>query len=227
MENKYRLLIIEDEQDMAELIEQIVGKWGFEGFICNDFDDVLNEFKKVDPDIVLMDINIPAFDGFYWCKEIREISGVPIVFISSRDSSMDIVMAMNNGGDDYITKPFDSKVLIAKLKAIIRRTYEYQSPETQVIECNNLILNLNNLTAHYRDQSLELTKNEFRILKTLMENKDEVVSRGELMKELWDDDMYVNENTLTVNINRLRKRLQEIGVANFIETKRGMGYIIR
>ncbi len=174
-----------------------------------------------------MDINIPSFDGFYWCKKIREISSVPIIFCSSRNSNMDIVMAINNGGDDYIQKPFDSHVLVAKLQAIIRRTYEYRTTESQLIESNDVILNLNDTKIYYQDQSLELTKNEFRILKTLMENKGEVVSRDNLMRRLWNDDIYVNENTLTVNINRLRNRLEGINVYDFILTKKGMGYIIQ
>ncbi|WP_156456424.1 response regulator transcription factor [Abyssisolibacter fermentans] len=226
MKKIYKLLIIEDDVNMAEVMNKILSKWGFSVFICKDFSNIITSFEKVKPHIVLMDINLPAFDGFYWCKKIREISSVPVIFISSRDSSMDIVMAINNGGDDYIQKPFDSSVLIAKLQAVIRRTYEYQMLDTQIIECNDLILNLNDTTIHYRNNSLELTKNEFRILKTLMENKGKVVLREKLMKHLWNDDIYVNENTLTVNVNRLRKRLEDIGVFDFINTKKGMGYII-
>lgn len=226
MKKIYKLLIVEDDVDMAEVMNNILSKWGFNAFICENFSNIINSFEKVKPHIVLMDINLPAFDGFYWCKKIREISSVPVIFISSRDSSMDIVMAINNGGDDYIQKPFDSSVLVAKLQAIIRRTYEYQMIDTQIIECNDLILNLNDTTIHYKNNSLELTKNEFRILKTLMENKGKVVLREKLMKHLWNDDIYVNENTLTVNVNRLRKRLEDIGVFDFINTKKGMGYII-
>ncbi|AOM03752.1 response regulator transcription factor [Bacillus cereus] len=227
MENTYKLLIIEDDKDMAQALQNVLVKWKFETVICRDFDNILTIFGNEEPHIVLMDINIPSFDGFYWCKKIREISSVPIIFCSSRNSNMDIVMAINNGGDDYIQKPFDSHVLVAKLQAIIRRTYEYRTTESQLIESNDVILNLNDTKIYYQDQSLELTKNEFRILKTLMENKGEVVSRDNLMRRLWNDDIYVNENTLTVNINRLRNRLEGINVYDFILTKKGMGYIIQ
>ncbi|KPV57049.1 transcriptional regulator [Paenibacillus sp. A3] len=222
----YNLLIIEDDKDLADAMRKLLIKWGYHAVVCEDFENMMKSFEAAEPHIVLMDINIPAFDGFYWCKKIREVSSVPIVFVSSRDSSMDIVMAMNNGGDDYIQKPFDSHVLVAKLQAIIRRTYEYRTVETQLIECSQVILNLNDTKLYYGEACLDLTKNEFRTLKTLMENKGKVVSRESLMKQLWNDDLYVNENTLTVNMNRLRKKLEDIGVGDFIHTKKGMGYII-
>ncbi|GAA0422357.1 response regulator transcription factor [Virgibacillus sp. AGTR] len=223
----YKLLIIEDDENMANVLKTLLEKWNFHTMVCNDFENILKVFEKEEPHIILMDINIPSFDGFYWCKKIREISSVPIIFCSSRNSNMDIVMAINNGGDDYIQKPFDSYVLVAKLQAIIRRTYEYKSDSNQIIECKQVILNLSDTAVYHQDQRVELTKNEFEILKTLMENKGKVVTRDRLMKKLWDDDIYVNENTLTVNINRLRSRLEDIGVVNYIVTKRGMGYIIQ
>ncbi len=226
MVNIYKVLIIEDDINMAELMKKLLEKWGVNATICEDFENVINTFKKVEPHIILMDINISTYDGFYWCKKIREISSVPVIFVSSRDSSMDIVMAVNNGGDDYIQKPFDSSVLIAKLQAIIRRTYEYRANEAQIMECSNVVLSIKDATVHYKDKSSELTRNEFKILQTLMDNKGKLVSRESLMKQLWNDDIYVNENTLTVNINRLRKRLEDIGVNDFINTKKGMGYII-
>ncbi len=226
MGNIYKVLIIEDDINMAEVMKKLLEKWGFNSTICEDFENVINTFKKVEPHIILMDINISTYDGFYWCKKIREISSVPVIFVSSRDSSMDIVMAVNNGGDDYIQKPFDSSVLIAKLQAIIRRTYEYRAHEAQIMECSNVVLSIKDATVHYKDKSSELTRNEFKILQTLMDNKGKLVSRESLMKQLWNDDIYVNENTLTVNINRLRKRLEDIGVNDFINTKKGMGYII-
>ncbi|MDW7614146.1 response regulator transcription factor [Peribacillus simplex] len=227
LENTYKLLIVEDDKDMAEVLQKLLIKWRFDTVICRDFDDILRIFEEEEPHIILMDINIPSFDGFYWCKKIREISSVPIIFCSSRSSNMDIVMAINNGGDDYIQKPFDSHVLVAKLQAIIRRTYEYNRLDAQLMECNGAILNLDDTTINYQTESLELTKNEFKILKTLMENRGKVVTRDSLMRQLWDDDIYVNENTLTVNINRLRNRLEGIGVEDFISTKKGMGYIIQ
>ncbi|ABS72637.1 response regulator transcription factor [Bacillus velezensis] len=227
MDNIYKLLIIEDDKDMAKALQNLLVKWNFETVICGDFDNILSIYEKEEPHIILLDINIPSFDGFYWCKKIREVSSAPIIFCSSRNSNMDIVMAINNGGDDYIQKPFDSHVLVAKLQAIIRRTYEYITAESHLIESNNVILNLNDAKIYFQDQSLELTKNEFKILKTLMENKGKVVSRDNLMRQLWNDDIYVNENTLTVNINRLRNRLEGINVDDFILTKKGMGYIIQ
>ncbi|MCB2356865.1 response regulator transcription factor [Clostridium estertheticum] len=226
MINTYKLLIIEDDKNMCEVLSNILSKWGFEVTVCEDFEKIIECFKECEPKVVLMDINLPICDGFYWCKNIRKISKIPIIFVSSRDSNMDIVMAINNGGDDYIQKPFDSNVLIAKIQAIIRRTYEYKNEEARVLKCDNLLLNLDNTTILYNENSLELTKNEMLILQTLMENKGKGVSRSKLMKKLWDDDIYVNENTLTVNINRLRNRLEKVGIKDLIITRKGIGYII-
>ncbi|NNU77618.1 response regulator transcription factor [Clostridium estertheticum] len=226
MINTYKLLIIEDDKNMCEVLSNILSKWGFEVIVCEDFEKIIECFKECEPKVVLMDINLPICDGFYWCKNIRKISKIPIIFVSSRDSNMDIVMAINNGGDDYIQKPFDSNVLIAKIQAIIRRTYEYKNEEARVLKCDDLLLNLDNTTLLYNENSLELTKNEMLILQTLMENKGKGVSRSKLMKKLWDDDIYVNENTLTVNINRLRNRLEQVGIKDLIITQKGIGYII-
>ncbi|MCB2307616.1 response regulator transcription factor [Clostridium estertheticum] len=226
MINTYKLLIIEDDKNMCEVLSNILNKWGFEVTVCEDFEKIIECFKECEPKVVLMDINLPICDGFYWCKNIRKISKIPIIFVSSRDSNMDIVMAINNGGDDYIQKPFDSNVLIAKIQAIIRRTYEYKNEEARVLKCDDLLLNLDNTTLLYNENSLELTKNEMLILQTLMENKGKGVSRSKLMKKLWDDDIYVNENTLTVNINRLRNRLEQVGIKDLIITRKGIGYII-
>jgi DNA-binding response OmpR family regulator len=226
MNNKYKLLIIEDDKDMCEVLNNILNKWGYKVNVCEDFEKIIECFKECEPNVVLMDINLPICDGFYWCKKIREISKTPIIFVSSRDSNMDIVMAISNGGDDYIQKPFDSNVLIAKLQAIIRRTYEYKNEDARILQCDDLLLNLDNATLLYNGNSLELTKNEFLILKTLMESKGKEVSRSKLMKKLWDDDIYVNENTLTVNINRLRNRLEQVGIQDLILTKKGIGYRI-
>jgi DNA-binding response OmpR family regulator len=226
LNNIYKILIIEDDINMTEIVKKILERWGFSAYICENFDDILKLFVEIDPHILLLDINIPAFDGFYWCKKIREISSVPIVFVSSRDSSMDIIMAVNSGGDDYIQKPFDSNVLAAKLQAIIRRTYEYSKYDNQVMECNNLIIDMNSMNVYYGNESSMLTKNEFRILKTLIENQGKVVSRENLMKQLWNEDIYVNENALTVNINRLRKKLENMGAKDFINTKKGIGYVV-
>ncbi|WP_434305288.1 response regulator transcription factor [Clostridium botulinum] len=226
MNNTYKLLIIEDDKNMCEVLSNLLNKWEFEVNVCKDFEKIIEYFLKYEPDVVLMDINLPVCDGFYWCKKIRQISKTPIIFVSSRDSNMEIVMAINNGGDDFIQKPFNSEVLIAKLQDIIRRTYEYKNEEAKVLKCDDLLLNLDNATLLYNEKSLELTKNEMLLLKTLMENKGKGVSRSKLMKKLWDDDIYVNENTLTVNINRLRNRLEKFGIKDLIVTQKGIGYII-
>ncbi|MBN3383414.1 response regulator transcription factor [Clostridium botulinum] len=226
MNNIYKLLIIEDDKNICEVLSNLLNKWEFEVNVCEDFEKIIECFLKCKPDVVLMDINLPVCDGFYWCKKIRQISKTPIIFVSSRDSNMEIVMAINNGGDDFIQKPFNSEVLIAKLQAIIRRTYEYKNEEAKVLKCDDLLLNLDNATLLYNEKSLELTKNEMLLLKTLMENKGKGVSRSKLMKKLWDDDIYVNENTLTVNINRLRNRLEKFGIKDLIVTQKGIGYII-
>lgn len=221
----YRIFLVEDDEMLREEIINLLIKWGFEIKGAEEFHNILDECIKFHPHVVLMDVNIPSFDGFYWCKKIREISSVPIIYISSRDSSMDIIMGMNNGGDDYIQKPFDNTVLVAKIQAIIRRTYEY-AHKSQFVECNGVILNLDDTSITYKDKSYELTKNEFKILKLLIENRGKVVSRQALMRSLWDDEVYVNENTLTVNVNRVRTKLEELGLKDFITTKKGMGYII-
>ncbi len=226
MDNTYKLLIIEDDKDMCEVLSNLLNKWEFEVTVCEDFEKIIECFLECEPNVVLMDINLPVCDGFYWCKKIRQISKTPIIFISSRDSNMEIVMAINNGGDDFIQKPFHSEVLIAKLQAIIRRTYEYKDEEAKVLKCNDLLLNLDNATLLYNEKSLELTKNELLLLEILMENKGKGISRSKLMKKLWNDDIYVNENTLTVNINRLRNRLEQVGIKDLIVTQKGIGYII-
>lgn len=224
MPRQYKLFIVEDDKVLAEEMKRALNKWGFECLLAQDFEALAEEFVKIAPHAVLMDINIPTFDGFYWCNVIRSLSKVPIIFVSSRESNMDIVMAMNSGGDDYIQKPFDMSILVAKLQAVIRRTYEYSKEETSVLECKGLLLNLDNTVIHYEHKEIELTRNEFKILKLLIEKQGKVVSRQNLMKKLWDDDLYVNENTLTVNVNRLRQKLEEIGHPDLITTKKGMGY---
>lgn len=222
----YRIFLIEDDAMLAEEISKLLIKWGYSVTIVKMFDSILDEFVNLQPHVVLMDVNIPSFDGFHWCKKLREISEVPIIFISSRDSSMDIIMGMNNGGDDYLTKPFESGVLVAKLQAIIRRNYEFNLMKSNVVEYRGVTLNLDDTIVTYENRDVELTKNELKILKLLIENQGKVVTRQALMRSLWDDEIYVNENTLTVNVNRLRLKLDELGVKEFITTKKGMGYMI-
>lgn len=221
----YRVLIVEDDFVIAESLMAHLGNWGFEVKYIENFKDVISEFTSYDPHIVLMDVTLPFFNGYHWCREIRQISSVPIVFISSAGDNLNIVMAMNMGGDDFIIKPFDLSVLTAKIQAIIRRTYSFQG-RTNIIEHNGVLLNLGNATLIYEDKKIELTKNDFRLLQVLFEGAGKVVSRDSLMTRLWEDENFVDDNTLTVNITRLRKKLEEIGLEDYILTKKGIGYII-
>lgn len=223
----FKVLIIEDDPKIREIILENIQKWGYEGSYVEDFTQTLNTFIEFKPHIVLLDINLPCFDGFYWCNKIRELSKVPIIFVSSRNTNMDIIMAMNMGGDDFIQKPFSLDVLMAKIQAIIRRTYSYTSVESDVIEYNGAILNLKDSNLMFNEEKVELTKNEFKILYILMKNNGKVVSRDKIMRSLWEDESFVDDNTLTVNINRLRKKLSDIGLDDFISTKKGQGYIIQ
>ena len=221
----YKILLVEDDEIISKSIKQYLENWDFEVKQARDFKNITNEFNKCNAHIVLLDLILPFYDGFYWCKEIRKISNVPIVFLSSTSDNMNIVMAVNMGGDDFISKPFNVSVLLAKIQAILRRTYDMPNG-ISILEHKGIILNLNDFTLSYRDKSIELTKNEFRILETLLVNKGKIVSRDTLMMKLWQDDNYVEENTLTVNVTRLRKKLEDLGIDDFIKTKVGCGYII-
>ncbi len=221
----YKILLVEDDEIISKSIKQYLENWDFEVKQARDFKNITNEFTECNAHIVLLDLILPFYDGFYWCKEIRKISNVPIVFLSSASDNMNIVMAVNMGGDDFISKPFNVSVLLAKIQAILRRTYDMPNG-ISILEHKGIILNLNDFTLSYRDKSIELTKNEFRILETLLVNKGKIVSRDTLMMKLWQDDNYVEENTLTVNVTRLRKKLEDLGIDDFIKTKVGCGYII-
>ena len=221
----YRILIIEDDFSMAAVMKKQIESWGNQVKLVEDFQNVLPAFLEYDPHMVLVDIMLPFFNGYYWCSEIRKVSGVPVIFISSASDNMNIVIAMNMGGDDFIPKPVDLDVMTAKIQAVLRRTYDMVG-KIPVLEHRGAILNLNDTSLTYREQHVELTKNEFRILQTLMENKGKVVSRDTLMTRLWQTDCYVEENTLTVNVTRLRKKLENAGLNDFITTKVGSGYIV-
>lgn len=221
----YKILLVEDDEIISKSIMQHLENWDFEVITARDFRNITNEFNECNAHIVLLDLILPFYDGFYWCKEIRKISNVPIVFLSSASDNMNIVMAVNMGGDDFISKPFNVSVLLAKIQAILRRTYDMPNG-ISILEHKGIILNLNDFTLSYRDKSIELTKNEFRILETLLVNKGKIVSRDTLMMKLWQVDNYVEENTLTVNVTRLRKKLEDLGIDDFIKTKVGCGYII-
>ncbi len=221
----YRIFIAEDDPDIANAVRKHLEGWGFEARCAEDFRNITAEITAFAPQLVLMDIGLPFYNGFYWCAEIRKISKVPVVFLSSASDNMNIVMAMDMGGDDFIPKPFDLTVLMAKIRAILRRTYDFGGT-SEIIEHKGAVLNISDASLSYGGGKVELTKNEYRILLTLMENKGKVVSRDALMNKLWETDCYVDENTLTVNVSRLRKKLDNAGLKDFIATKSGMGYIV-
>ena len=221
----HRILIVEDDEGIAKSIEKQIKSWNYEAKCVENFQDVLGEFLDFSPQLVLLDISLPFFNGYHWCSEIRKVSKVPIIFISSTSDNMNIVMAMNMGADDFIAKPFDLTVLMAKLQAMLRRTYDF-SGQTNLIEHKGIILNTNDATVNYQDKKIALTKNDYKILQILMEQKENVVSREDIMMRLWESDSYIDDNTLTVNVTRLRKKLEGIGVQDFIITKKGIGYMI-
>ena len=225
MKNKYRILIVEDDEVIARSIQKLMGDWGWEACCVEDFSKVLDTFASYNPHLVILDIALPACNGFYWCMEIRKISRVPVVFLSSASDNMNIVIAMNMGGDDFIAKPFDRNVLAAKIQAIVRRTYDFAA-NTELIAHKGAVLNTADATLTYEGQHIDLTKNDYKILKMLLENKGKTVSRDALMTRLWETDCFVDENTLTVNITRLRKKLEQAGLTDFIVTRKGMGYLI-
>lgn len=219
-------MIVEDEQTIRELIGDELEKWGLQAVKIEDFQHVLQVFLEEQPHLILMDINLPSFDGFYWCNKIRELSKVPIIFLSSRNTPMDMIMAMNMGGDDFIQKPFYTDVLMAKINALLRRTYSYAEEQSYVIEHDGVILNLGDGTILYENRKMELTKTESIIFHLLLKHKGSVVNRKKIMRSLWADESFIDDNTLTVNITRLRKKLAELGKEDFISTKKGQGYMI-
>lgn len=219
------ILLVEDNFDLAKELSLSLSKWGFKVSLINEFNNILEEFIEYKPKIVVMDVNLPYYDGFFWCEKIREVSKVPILFLSSRDSNMDLIMGINKGGDDYITKPFSIDVLITKINALLRRSYDYANDDS-ILYYKDTILDIEKCTFKYQDNVIDLTKNEIRILTLLIKNKGKVVSREKLMMSLWNDDEFVNDNTLTVNITRLRARIKEIGFGDFIKTKKGIGYMV-
>ncbi|WP_195971484.1 response regulator transcription factor [Clostridium thermobutyricum] len=221
----YKILIVDDDLIISREIKKALDNWGYESKITEDFKNVLNEFIEFKADIVLLDIGLPFFNGYHWCREIRKISKVPIIFISSMNDSMNIIMAMNMEGDDFIVKPFDINVLVAKIQALIRRSYEFRG-NTNILENKNVILNIEECSITYKENKLELTKNEFKIIQILFENAGKVISREDIMIKLWDSDSFIDDNTLTVNIARLRKKLQGLEINDLIKTKKGMGYMV-
>lgn len=221
----FKIMIIEDDLTIAKTLKEHLIKWDYTVKYVSDFKNIIEEFNEFDPHLVLLDVMLPFFNGFYWCGEIRKISKVPVMFISSANDNMNIVMAMNMGRDDFIVKPFDLNVLTAKIGAVLRRAYSMQG-KVNIIEHNGVVLNLNDTTLTYNNHKIELTKNDYKILHLLMESMGKVVSRDEIMQHLWESELFIDDNTLTVNITRLRKKLAEIGLDNFIKTKKGIGYLV-
>ena len=220
-----KIFIVEDDRGIAEAVASQAERWAFDVRIASDFRVVAGEVAQFQPHIVLMDIGLPFFSGYYWCSEIRKTSRVPIIFLSSAADNMNIVMAMNMGGDDFIAKPFDMSVLMAKIQALLRRTYDFAQP-SPLLAHRGAVLDAGSGTLKYEGKTIDLTRNEFRILLALMEKRGNVVSREKLMERLWETDSFVDENTLTVNVNRLRKKLDAAGLTGFIATRFGVGYII-
>ncbi|MBO0472425.1 DNA-binding response regulator [Enterococcus sp. DIV0840] len=221
-----KIMIIEDETTIRELISEELQKWQFDTFGTTDFNNVLEDFQREDPQLVLLDINLPVFDGYYWCQKIREISKIPIIFISSRNTNMDMIMAMNMGADDFVTKPFQIDVLIAKINALLRRSYNYSEVGSEVMSHNGITLNVDNGSMEINGEVIDLSKNEYRLLYILIKKHGKILTREKLLRALWEDERFVDDNTLTVNINRLRKKIEQAGLEGYIETKVGQGYIV-
>lgn len=222
----YKIFVVEDDMAIAEALTKHLINWGWDVKYAIRFDNITDQFLEYVPELVLLDVTLPKFNGYYWCKEIRKISKVPIVFLSGAGDNMNIVMAMDMGGDDFIVKPFDVNVLTAKISAVLRRTYSFRD-SMNVIEHKGVILNVNGTYFVYNGNRSELTKNEFKILHVLMENVGKVVTRDSLMAQLWENGNFIDDNTLTVNVNRLRKKLEDAGIHDFVQTKKGTGYIIK
>lgn len=222
----YRILIIEDDDIIAKNIATHFKRWNYETMQIIDFKNIMEEFLKFDPQLVLLDIGLPFYNGFYWCQEIRKISKVPILFLSSMNDNMNIVMAMNMGGDEFIEKPFDLNVLTAKVQALLRRSYSFQG-NGNVLEYEGMILNLNDASFSYKEKNVSLTKNEFRILQMLMENAEKIIARDDIIARLWESDEFIDDNTLTVNVARLCKKIENAGMDNWIRTKKGIGYYLK
>ncbi|GIN58763.1 response regulator transcription factor [Lederbergia ruris] len=221
-----KILIIEDDPKIAQLLQNHLEKYGFEAVITEQFDKILDFFKEIQPDLVLLDINLPSFDGFYWCRQIRQISTCPILFISARSGEMDQVMALENGGDDFITKPFHYEIVMAKIRSSLRRAYGEYAPKVKerIVELDGLVLYVERMEVTKDGQTVPLTKKEAVLLEMLMKRSPRIASREAILEKLWDDQSFVDENTLNVNVTRVRKKLQELGIVEAIETVRGAGY---
>lgn len=222
---KHKILVVEDDKTIASLTVKHLENWGYEAKMIDDFHDVLNEFIKYQPSLVLLDITLPFYNGFKWCDDIRKLSRVPIIFLSSASDDMNMIMAMHLGADDFIAKPFSMDLLIAKTQAILRRTYDYQK-SNNLMFYHDLVFNLDEASLTYHDQRLELSKNELRIFSELLSNKGKIVKREVLMQKIWATNEYIDDNTLSVNVNRLRRKLEDVGLKDVIQTKKNLGYML-
>ncbi|MCI5635318.1 MAG: response regulator transcription factor [Sarcina ventriculi] len=219
-----KILIIEDDEAIRNELKTFLCRYNYDALVIEKFENIIEEIEKENADLILLDINLPIFDGFYICREIRKNSNVPIIIVTSRDSDIDELMSMNLGADDFITKPYNTQILLARINSVLKRVYSKEVQESMVYK--DLVLNLSNGTISYKDNTLNLTKNEIKILSYLIKNKGKIISRENLMEYLWNDDFFVDDNTLSVNITRLRKKIESIGLKNPIEIRRGLGYIM-
>lgn len=218
-----KICIVEDNSKIREELGSFLKKYGYSVCLIDDFDDVVNVILTKAPDLLLLDINLPVVDGYSIFREIRKESQMPVIIVTSRNTEMDELMSMNLGADDFITKPYNTQILLARINSVLKRAYH----TVEKLDCGRFTLNLSRSIAEYEEREIELTKNELRILNTLAQHRGSIVSRDELMNDLWSSDMFVDENTLNVNVNRLRRKLEEEGLADVIETKRGQGYVLK
>ncbi|MEJ9303165.1 response regulator transcription factor [Priestia megaterium] len=221
----FKLLLIEDDVTLFNELKERLEQWSYDVYGIRDFSNVMQEFSEVKPDLVIMDIQLPKYDGFHWCRMIRSHSKIPIIFLSSRDHPSDMVMSMQFGADDFVQKPFHFDVLVAKIQALLRRVYNYSVAQVNLLSWQGATIDYEKNKVSAGSTAIDLTKNEIFILKYLIHKKNTIVSRDELINSLWEDKRFISDNTLTVNVNRLRKKLDEIGLGAFIETKVGQGYV--
>ena len=222
---KYKILVVEDDEVIAKIITSELENWGYEAKRATNFENIMEEFSAFLPQLVLLDLSLPFRSGFHWCGQIRAVSKVPVVFVSSAADNMNLVTALHQGADDFIAKPFDLPVLVAKVQALLRRTYDFGAP-SEVLTHKTALLDLGEAALYIEGKKVEITKNEYRILHLLLVNKGKVVSREVIMRRLWDDESFIDDNTLTVNIGRLRKKMEDAGLRGFISTRKGLGYIV-
>ncbi|CEI72843.1 MULTISPECIES: response regulator transcription factor [Romboutsia] len=221
-----KLMIIEDSKTIREELKALLNRYGYEVFASDKFENIIKDIENEKPHLILLDINLPIYDGFYICREIRKISNIPIIIVTSRDNEVDELMSINLGADDFVTKPYNTQILLARISSVLKRVYN-DSENMDILEFKDLSLNLSKGTVKSSIGSLEISKNDIKILSYLIKNKEKIVTREELMNYMWNSDLYVDDNTLSVNINRLRKKLEEIGLKDYIETRRGLGYIMK